>query len=83
MIRLQLCNENDRNRKSHFKGADNYTKKIRDMLGVSGGDKILFENIDGNIVLKKAEYRDMISILDQIKPMKKSTIKLTNGLRNE
>ena len=65
------------------KGQITIPKEIRDMLCVSGGDKILFENIDGNIVLKKAEERDLISILDQIRPMKKSTIKLIKELRNE
>ena len=65
------------------KGQITIPKEIRDALRVSGGDKILFININGNIVLKKAEDRGLISTLDQIRPMEKSTVKIIKGLRNE
>ncbi|MHB1506633.1 MAG: AbrB/MazE/SpoVT family DNA-binding domain-containing protein [Cuniculiplasma sp.] len=65
------------------KGQITIPKEIRDALGVSSGDKILFEKRNGDIVIKKAQKNDVVSFLDQTQPLGKKAEKILKGIRGE
>ena len=65
------------------KGQITIPKEIRDTLGVSSGDKILFEKRNGDIIIKKAQKNDVVSVLDQTQPLGKKAKKILKGIRGE
>ena len=65
------------------KGQVTIPKEIREVLGVSGGDKILFEKKDGNILIKKAQEYSVVSVLDGARPLGKEALKAVEGIRDE
>ena len=65
------------------KGQITIPKEIRDTLGVSTGDKILFEKRNGDIVIKKAQKNDVVSVLDETRPLGKKAEKKLKGIRDE
>ena len=65
------------------KGQITIPKEIRDTLGVSSGDKILFEKRNGDIVIKKAQKNDVVSVLEQTQPLGKKAKKILKGIRDE
>ncbi len=65
------------------KGQITIPKEIRDTLGVSSGDKILFEKRNGDIIIKKAQKNDVVSVLDQTQPLGKKAEKILKDIRGE
>lgn len=65
------------------KGQVTIPKEIREALGVSVGDKILFERKDGKVTIKKAQKTSIVSVLDGAKPLEKEALKAVNGIRDE
>ena len=65
------------------KGQITIPKEVRDILGVSGGDKILFEKKDGEVVIKKVPKNSIFSVLDEAIPLRKETSALLRSIRDE
>lgn len=65
------------------KGQITIPKVIRDALGVSGGDKILFEKKDGEVIIKKAQKGSIVSLLDEAKPLGKEASRAIRSIRDE
>lgn len=57
--------------------------EIRKSLGISSGDRIIFERKDGNIVIKKAEEKSLVSVLVDASPLSENTTKALKKLRVE
>ncbi len=57
--------------------------EIRKSLGISSGDRIIFERKDGNMVIKKAEEKSLVSVLVDASPLSENTTKALKKLRVE
>ena len=65
------------------KGQITIPAEIRKFLGVSRGDRIIFERKDGDIVIKKAEEKSLVSLLESTSPLSEKATKLLKKLRDE
>ena len=65
------------------KGQVTIPKDIRDALGISSGDKLLFERKNGDVVIKKARKGDVVSVLDKASPLEKKTLETLRKIRDE
>ena len=65
------------------KGQITIPKEVRDILGVSGGDKILFEKKDGEVAIKKVPKNSIFSVLDEAIPLRKETSAILRSIRDE
>lgn len=65
------------------KGQITIPKDIRNALGVSEGDKILFEKKDGEVIIKKAQKNSIVFVLDEAKPLGRETSRAIRGIRDE
>ena len=65
------------------KGQITIPKDIRDALGISGGDRILFEKKDGEVIIKKAQKGSIVSFLDEAKPIGKEASRAIRSIRDE
>ena len=58
------------------KGQVTIPVEVRTYLGIVIGDTILFEKRNGQIVIKKAEKKSMVEVLEDSTPFSKSTMKV-------
>ena len=65
------------------KGQVTIPVEVRRALGLDVGDTILFEKIDGNIVIKKNKKGTLLSVLEEAGPLSKGTRKALNKIREE
>ena len=65
------------------KGRVTIPKDIRDALGISSGDNLLFERKNGDVVIKKAQKGDVVSVLDKANPLGKNTLETLKKIRDE
>ncbi len=65
------------------KGQITIPAEIRKFLGVSRGDRIIFERKDGDIVIKKAEEKSLVSLLESTSPLSEKATKSLKKLRDE
>lgn len=65
------------------KGQVTIPVEVRRALGLDVGDTILFEKIDGNIVIKKNKEGTLLSVLEEAGPLSKGTRKALNKIREE
>ncbi|MHB1709375.1 MAG: AbrB/MazE/SpoVT family DNA-binding domain-containing protein [Thermoplasmataceae archaeon] len=56
---------------------------IRKSLGISRGDRIIFEREDGDIVIKKVEEKSLVSLLESTPPLSENATKSLKKLRDE
>ncbi|MHB8361688.1 MAG: AbrB/MazE/SpoVT family DNA-binding domain-containing protein [Thermoplasmataceae archaeon] len=73
---LDLC-------KITSKGQITIPAGIRKSLGISRGDRIIFERKDGDIVIKKAEEKGLVLLLESISPLSEKAMKSLKKLRDE
>jgi len=57
--------------------------EVRKALGLDVGDTILFEKIDGNIVIKKNKKGTLLLVLEEAGPLSNETRKVLNKIRDE
>ena len=65
------------------KGQITIPAEIRKFLGVSRGDRIIFERKDGDIVIKKAEEKSLVSLLESTSPLSEKATKALKNIRDE
>ena len=65
------------------KGQVTIPVEVRRALGLDVGDTILFEKIDGDIVIKKNKKGTLLSVLEEAGPLSKETRKVLNKIRDE
>lgn len=65
------------------KGQVTIPKELRELLVLSPGDKVLFELIDGEMILKKAGARSLAELLDSHGPWEKNGVEFQRELRKE
>ncbi len=65
------------------KGQVTIPVEIRTELGIAIGDTIFFEKRNGQIVIKKAEKKSMVEVLEDSTPLSKSTMRMMKKIRDE
>ena len=65
------------------KGQVTIPVEVRTDLGIVIGDTILFEKRNGQIIIKKAEKKSMVEVLEDSTPFSKSTMKVMEKIRDE
>ncbi len=65
------------------KGQVTIPVEVRTDLGIVIGDTILFEKRNGQIIIKKAEKKSMVEVLEDSTPFSKSTMKVIKKIRDE
>ena len=65
------------------KGQVTIPVEVRKALGLDVGDTILFEKIDGNIVIKKNKKGTLLLVLEEAGPLSNETRKVLNKIRDE
>ena len=65
------------------KGQITIPAEIRKALDLAAGDTILFEKINGNIIIKKNNKSTLISILEESGPFSQKTKKTIQNIRDE
>ena len=65
------------------KGQVTIPVEVRRALGLDVGDTILFEKIDGNIVIKKNKKGTLLLVLEEAGPLSNETRKVLNKIRDE
>ncbi|MCL6002329.1 MAG: AbrB/MazE/SpoVT family DNA-binding domain-containing protein [Thermoplasmatales archaeon] len=52
-------------------------------LGVKAGDKVLFEKKNGSIIIRKAEKKGTVEVLEDSTPFSKSAKRMMKKIRDE
>lgn len=65
------------------KGQITIPAEIRKALDLEAGDKIMFEKINGNIIIKKNNKSTLISILKESNPFSQKAKKTIQNIRDE
>ncbi len=65
------------------KGQVTIPKDIREKFNLKKGDKIIFEDINGTIIIKKIHKNSLNSFMNNCKPFDNDTMKILNKLRDE
>ena len=65
------------------KGQITIPAEIRKALDLEAGDKIMFEKINGNIIIKKNNKSTLISILKESNPFSHKAKKTIQNIRDE
>ncbi len=65
------------------KGQVTIPVEVGKVLGLDVGDNILFEMIDGDIVIKKNKKGTLLSVLEEADPLSNETRKVLNKIRDE
>lgn len=65
------------------KGQITIPAEIRKALDLEAGDKIMFEKINGNIIIKKNNKSTLISILKESSPFSQKAKKTIQNIRDE
>ena len=69
--------------KTTSKGQITIPVEIRKFLGISKGDRIIFERKDGEIIIKKAQEKSLVSFLESMSPLSEEATKSQKKLRDE
>ncbi len=65
------------------KGQITIPAEIRKTLGISRGDRILFEQKGDDIIIKKAEEKSLVSLLESTSPLSEKATKSMKKIRDE
>ena len=65
------------------KGQVTIPVEVGKVLGLDVGDNILFEMIDGDIVIKKNKKGTLLLVLEEAGPLSNETRKVLNKIRDE
>jgi antitoxin PrlF len=65
------------------KGQVTIPKEIRETLGISEGDRVIFETEGNHVTLRKISGEKLTRILTQRKPWNKKSLDYQKELRNE
>ena len=65
------------------KGQITIPAEIRKTLGISRGDRILFEQKGDDIIIKKAEEKSLVSLLESTSPLSEKATKSMEKIRDE
>ena len=65
------------------KGQITIPAEIRKTLGISRGDRIIFEQKGDDIIIKKAEEKSLVSLLESTSPLSEKATKSMKKIRDE
>ena len=65
------------------KGQITIPAEIRKSLGISRGDRIIFEQKGDDIIIKKAEEKSLVSLLESTSPLSEKATKSMKKIRDE
>ncbi len=65
------------------KGQITIPAEIRKTLGISKGDRIIFEQKGDDIIIKKAEEKSLVSLLESTSPLSEKATKSMKKIRDE
>ena len=65
------------------KGQITIPAEIRKTLGISRGDRILFGQKGDDIIIKKAEEKSLVSLLESTSPLSEKATKSMKKIRDE
>ena len=65
------------------KGKVTIPVEFRKDLGIAIGDTILFEKKNGRTIIRKAEKKSMVEVLEDSTPFSRSTMKIMKKIRDE
>ena len=65
------------------KGQVTIPKEIRDFMGLKRGDRVIFVEVDEQVVLRKAKSGKLSEALQRQKPWKDGAVQLQRKLRKE
>lgn len=65
------------------KGQITIPAEIRKTLGISRGDRIIFEQKGDDIIIKKAEEKSLVSLLESTSPLSEKATKSMEKIRDE
>ena len=65
------------------KGQVTIPKEIRDSLGITKGDRVLFLKEGDVVIIRKVNDEKLSDLLESHKPMKESSLKFQRRLRKE
>ncbi len=65
------------------KGQITIPAEIRKTLGISRGDRIIFEQKGDDIIIKKAEEKSLVSLLESTSPLSEKATKSMKKIKDE
>ncbi len=65
------------------KGQVTIPVEVRKDLGIAIGDTVLFEKRNSHVVIRKAEKKSLLEVLEESTPFTESAMKIMENIRDE